>query len=45
MQLLHLSGVLLLVSFERFVDFFTLVDGVLLVVLDFLINVLELFLE
>ena len=45
MQLLHLPSVLLLVRFQRLIDFLTLVNGVLLVVLDLLVDVLELLLQ
>ena len=45
MQLLHLPRVLLLVCFQRLIYFFTLINSVLLVVLDLLIDVLELFLQ
>ena len=45
MQLLHLPRVLLLVRFQGLIDFLTLVNGVLLVVLDLLVDVLELLLQ
>ena len=45
MQLLHLPSVLLLVRFQGLIDFLTLVNGVLLVVLNLLVDVLELLLQ
>ena len=42
-QLVHLALVFFLISFQTFVDLLAFVDGVLLVVLDLLVDVAELF--